>query len=169
MIPILIGCFWACESKDENVLKIEEYEGPVVEVYDIISYYSDSAKVQLKLETPVQYEFENGDKEFPEGIYLEFYGENGEITNTIVANYCYFTAKENLWKATGDVIVKGLKTNEQLNTEELFWDPEEQKIYTEEFVRIETGKEIIMGHGLEADQDFSSYKIKKSTGTISLD
>jgi len=170
VIIILGSIIWmACDDQNKNVLNVKEYEGPAVEVYDIVSYYSDSAQVKLKLETPVQLEFDNNDKEFPEGIYLEFYDEEGNITNTIVANYCYYKAKDELWKATGDVVVKSIINKEQLNTEELFWDPKKEIIFTEEFVRIESDKEIIMGHGLEADQDFSSYTIKKSTGTITLD
>lgn len=159
----------ACTSQNEELLKLPKYEGPVAETYDVSMLYSDSAVVKLKVEAPIRFAFENGDSEFPEGIYIEFYDNTGDTTNTLKANYCYYTAEENVYKATGDVIVKGLKNKEQLNTEELFWSPQREKIYTEKFVRIETENEITMGHGLEASQDFSTYTIKKSSGSISLD
>lgn len=146
-----------------------KYEGAIQEFHESSILYSDSAVVKLKVDTPSRYLFETGDEEFPEGIYIEFYDVEGEITNTLKADYCYYTHEERVYHATGDVVVKGLQTKEQLNTEELFWNPDTEKIYTDKFVRIETEGEITMGHGLEAAQDFSSYTIKESSGTITLD
>lgn len=168
-IVVLVVFLGACTSQNEELLNLPKYEGPVAETYNVSMLYSDSAVVKLKVEAPVRFAYENGDSEFPEGIYIEFYDNLGDTTNTLKANHCYYTAEDNVYKATGDVVVKGLKNKEQLNTEELFWSPQREKIYTEKFVRIETENEITMGHGLEAAQDFSTYTIKKSSGSISLD
>ena len=62
-----------------------------------------------------------------------------------------------------------IKNNERLNTEELFWNPTDEEIYTEKFVRIETEDQILLGQGLTADQDFSTYKIEKLTGELTID
>ena len=76
---------------------------------------------------------------------------------------------EKLYKGEGNVIVRNLKKKEQLNSEELFWNLKEEKIFTEKFVRIETEDEILLGEGLEASQDFENYTIKNPTGIISID
>ena len=170
VLLVVITCFqWACKSKDDAMLNLPEYNGPIMELQDVLTYYSDSAKVKLKLEAPKEYQYENGDREFPDGLHLEFYDTNGKVTSTLKANYCYFTKKDNLWKATGNVIIKGYTNNEQLDTEELFWNQREEKIFTDKFVRIEKNGEIHMGEGLTAKQDFSEYKILHSRGTITLD
>ena len=57
---------------------------------------------------------------------------------------------------------------EKLNTEHLFWDEKKEMIYSDVFVKITTKDEIIMGEGLESNQDFSRYKFKKIKGTISV-
>jgi len=159
----------ACHSESNNVLNIPQYEGPTQEVYDVVHYYSDSAVVKLKIDAPVQLDFEDGDSEFPKGIFIEFYDKKGEVTNTLRANYCKYDHEEKVYKATGDVVMKALKTNEQLNTEELFWNPDKEIVYTEKFVRIETEDNIIKGNGLESNQDFTEWTIKNSVGTIALD
>lgn len=156
-----------CKSKEALDLVVP-YEGPILEVENTVTYYSDSAVVKMKMTAPRQFEFENGDREFPDGLYLEFYDALGNITSTLEADYCYFTAEEELYKASGDVIIKGYSTQEQLNTEELFWNQKEEKVFTDKFVRIEKEGEIHMGEGLEAKQDFSEYRILKSRGSILL-
>ena len=58
---------------------------------------------------------------------------------------------------------------EKLNTEQLTWDEQKQKIVSNAFVKITTAEEIITGNGLEANQDFTQYEIKEITGTIRLE
>ena len=58
---------------------------------------------------------------------------------------------------------------EKLETEHLIWSEREQKIWSEEFVTLSRGTEVIMGQGFEADQNFTTYTIKKVTGTISIE
>ena len=144
------------------------YEGPILELNNTETYYSDSAVVRIKLVAPKQVEFENDDREFQEGIYLEFYEPDGTLSSTLKANYCYYYAKEDKWRVLGNVIVKNIENNEQLNTEELYWVPDEEMVYTNKFVRIEAEGLIQMGEGLEAKQDFSWYKIMNNRGTIVL-
>ena len=159
----------SCNSSNNEVLNIKQYEGPVMEVYDIVDYYSDSAMVKIKIEAPVKLDFENGDYEFPKGIFIEFYDKNGEVTNTLKANYTQYNHETREYKATGDVVMKGLKNKEQLNTEELFWNPDEEIVYTDKFVRIETESQIVKGKGLHSNQDFTEWSIENSIGTINLD
>lgn len=61
-----------------------------------------------------------------------------------------------------------MKKGEKLNTEHLIWNEDSAKIYTDEFVKITTTDEIIMGEGMEANQDFSKWKIYKIRGTINV-
>ena len=130
--------------------------------------YSDSAVVRLKLKAPRQLEFDNNDREFPDGLYLEFYDTDGSLSSTLSADYCYYYHESDTWRVLRDVVIKNVKTHEKLNTEELFWEPKKETVHTSKFVRIETEDEILMGEGLEAKQDFSWWKILNGTGTIEL-
>ncbi len=158
---------YQCKPKEETTIP-EEYNGPIVEATNLTTLYSDSARIKMKMTTPIQLEFDNGDREFPNGLNLEFFEKDGSTSSTLRADYCYFTKKDGLYKATGNVIIKGMKHNDQLNTEELFWNEKKEIVFTEKFVRIEKDGEIHMGDGLEARQDFSEYTILKSRGNISL-
>ena len=158
----------ACQSRNNELLEIQEYSGPIVELGPAVTYYSDSAKVKMRMEAPRQLEFGSGDREFPEGIFLQFYNAEGNPTSTLKADYCYYTKKEDLYKATGNVVVKDAETNDRLDTEELYWNQKDEEVFTEKFVRIEKDGELHVGDGLEAKQDFSYWKILNSKGTITL-
>ena len=163
----VVFTFGCNDIKDES--EMPEYEGPILELSNIESFYSDSAIVRLKLVAPKQYEYENNDREFIDGIYLEFYEKDGSISSTLEANYCYHYGNEDRWRAFGNVIVKNMVNYEQLNTEELYWEPKKEKVYTDKFVRIETDGEIYTGEGMEAPQDFSYWRINNLRAVISLD
>jgi precorrin-4 methylase len=57
---------------------------------------------------------------------------------------------------------------EKLNTEEIIWDEQKKIIYSNAFVKISTGDEIIWGIGMEANEDFTDYVIKKVTGKVKV-
>jgi LPS export ABC transporter protein LptC len=148
--------------------EILEYEGPFQEAEDLILYYSESASVQVRLTTAKLWEYENGDREFPEGIFMEFFGESGDITSTLKANEAFFDKKENRWRGRGDVEIRNMENNQQLDTEELFWKPDEGVMYTNKFVTINDNGEIMKCNSLRAAQDFSWYGCQKPEGDIRI-
>lgn len=173
LIPYCLCCLclaanYSCGNKDEDIAEIQDYTGPIREGENLVLYRSDSAVVTLKMETPKVLDFRSGDQEFPQGFFLEFYDKQGNPTSSLRADYCYYTKKDELYKATGNVVVQDRETNDKLNTEELFWNRKKEEIFTDKFVRIEKDGELYVGDGLEAKQDFSYWKILNSKGKISL-
>jgi LPS export ABC transporter protein LptC len=144
------------------------YTGPLRKAENIELYYSEKDQVKVKMVAAEMQEFESGDREFPKGIYMEFYDEFGMMESTLRANQAYFFKKENQWRGRGKVEVKNIAKNEQLNTEELFWKPGEEKIFTEKFVTIRQQGDVIYGQGLVANQDMSNYIIKEPQGEFDV-
>ena len=77
---------------------------------------------------------------------------NGQISNLSVRNNVHVVNKK----------------QEEMNTEELNWDQVNDRVWTDRFIKISTKDEIIYGEGFEANQDFTSYEIKRITGTIKV-
>jgi len=147
---------------------LAEYMGPMQEATNIEILHSDSSVVIIKITASRQFIYLNGNYEYPNGIYIEFYNEDGSLSTTLQGNKGFYDKKEDLHRIFGDVKIHNISKNQKLNTEELFWRPREEKVYTERFVTIETDGEVIKGEGLTANQDFSSYRITKPTGRISI-
>ncbi len=164
---LLVSVF-ACNRVTKDPDKQPKYKGPIMETTNVHTLYSDSARIKIKLNAPVQQQFENGDGIYPKGIDLTFLDETGRITSTLRANYGRYDKQTDAYLARGNVVVKNVSKNETMETEELRWAKQKQKITTDKFVKIRTADEILTGHGLEANQDFSRYRILKPSGIFSV-
>lgn len=101
------------------------------------------------------------------GIKVEVFGDSLAVESTLTARYArYYEKQGNILIRDSIVVVN--KKGEQLNTEELVWNQNIKKFYTEKFVRITTPTQVMYGDGLEANEDFSVYEIKNPKGIIEV-
>jgi LPS export ABC transporter protein LptC len=135
---------------------------------DVTIIYSERGKVKARLFAK---EFVRNEIAKPpytdmkKGLRVEFYNDSLQIENTLTArNARYYDAQGNILIRDSIVIIN--KKGERLNTEELVWNQQIQKFYTEKFVRITTATQVMYGDGLEANQDFSWYQIKNLKGMV---
>ncbi len=159
----------SCEEPKKPEAKLKIYGGPVMTAKNIATVYSDSGKTKLVISGPLQLQYNDGDREFPKGIQVDFFDEAGDSNAILTANYARFDKATDIHLALGNVIIFNKKERRKLNTEELRWNRSTRKVYTDKFVRIETPTEILTGHGLTANQDFSWYRITRPTGIFSSD
>jgi len=156
----------SCISKEKPKLII--YDGPLRQAENIVMHYAEKEKVKTILTAKKFNEFQNGDQEFPEGIYLEFYDETGKMTSTLKANTAFHFKQENKWRGRGNVVIVNMEKQQQLNTEELFWMPATKKIFTEKFVTITDHQDVIYGTHLKANQDLSNYSLRETSGQVEV-
>ena len=157
---------YACTTKEKPKPII--YDGPLRQAENITMHYAEKERLKVILQAKKANEFQSGDREFPEGIYLEFYDETGRMTSTLKANTAYYFKQENKWRGRGNVVVVNIDKEQQLNTEELFWLPATKKIYTDNFVTITDHEDVIRGTHLKANQDLSNYSLRETTGTVEV-
>ena len=131
--------------------------------------YSDSAHVKARGLAPVMYRYIDKQPrlEMPEGINITFYDMEQKETSTLTAKYATRDELKKTIEARNDVIVKNIK-GEQLNTERLLWDERSGTYTSDAFVKITTATEVIMGEGLEANEDFTKYRILHPKGNITV-
>jgi LPS export ABC transporter protein LptC len=90
----------------------------------------------------------------------------GQVITTLEADSGRYEFKTGLYKVKGNVKVINTQRQERLLTDELTWNPGTKKVFTDKRVTIEsqTSGEKINGMGLDANQDFSQYSIRRPTG-----
>ncbi|MBS1544249.1 MAG: LPS export ABC transporter periplasmic protein LptC [Bacteroidetes bacterium] len=164
---LLLLVFLSSCNKKETAQPVE-YTGPLREAQDVDVLYAEKDRIKVKMKAKRVLEYKNGDQEFPDGLYLEFYSEAGVLASTLRANHAFFFKEENKWKGRGNVEARNIEKQQQLNTEELYWLPATKKIFTEKFVTIKLENEVLYGTGLDAMQDLSTYTIKEPQGTIEV-
>lgn len=161
---------FSCENDIATVRKVTLQEEVSVETgQNVEMLYSADAKVRAKLNAPLleRHNDKNPFVEMPKGLKLVFYNDSLVVNSTLTAKYgiTYENSHEMIVRDNVKVVnVNG----DILNTEELVWNEQTEKITSDKFVKIQTQDEIIYGDGLEANQDLTNYKIKKIRGTIRL-
>lgn len=160
LLSLVGSVIFSCrESVDPEALKI--YDGPINSAINILLVQSDSAIIRSEITAAKQLEFLNGNIEFPEGIEIKFFTKEGELETTMRADRGYFIKTENLYRGEGNVQIKNLLKDQRLQTEEIFWNQAEKKIYTDKFVTIQEKQTLFNGTGMEADDSFSDYTLKQ--------
>lgn len=163
LVPILLGiCLGATPAETQS------YEGPTLESAKLETIYSEEGLIKWRMCAEAMLQYENEDKSFPEGIYIEFFEKDQQIVGTGRANSVYFSAEKKVYELRGDVELKSLREKRQLNTEELYWNAETEKVYTDKFIRIESENGMLTGQGLTANQDLSQYHISKPQGLLNV-
>ncbi len=161
----------ACENDLAKVEKIasNEVNLPIETSKNIEILYSDSAIVKAKLTSPLLkfYKIENAYHEMPIGLAVDFYGPMKNIESVLTARYGRKFQNQGIIEVRDSVVVINEK-GERLDTERLIWNENTRKIYTDKFVRITTANEIIFGEGLEANQNFTNYKIFNIKGVVNV-
>ena len=163
---------FACSSDLEKIKEIQitiEEDFPVETLQNAKIIYSDSAIVRVILNATQmdRYVGINPFLEITNGLKVQFFNPSGSKQSELTAQYAKIIEDENLMEAKNTVMVKNIN-GDLLETEHLVWNEKTKMIYTEEFVKITTKDEVIFGEGLESNQDFTKYTIKKISGTIML-
>ena len=105
----------------------------------------------------------------PEGMEVFFYNDSAEIESEIRADYTIYYAQDKLWHATGNVIARRLDKGDAIYTEELFWDMENEEIYSNSYTRVHNEDNILYGkRGFKSHQDLSNWQLIGSSGTINV-
>lgn len=142
--------------------------GPVMSARNITVIFSDSGQVQAKLygSRINRYESPEAFLEFPEGFKVTIFDSAMQVQTIITGKYGIRKESLRTMEAKGNVVVRNVKENKQLNTENLVWDEFRRTIVSKVPVKITTGDMILFGDGLESDESFSKYTILNPHGQM---
>lgn len=162
----LLGCG---EPKSDK--KVEPYQGPIEEINDVRLLYSEAAMLKVRLKTPKQLRYANDNRTYPKPVNIVFYGPNGEEVTTLRSDSGRYDKAKDLYTVMGNVVVINREKQEKLLTPVLNWNPVTKKVFTEKQVTIisQLTGEKLYGMGLDANQDFTNYKIRKPTGVFNVE
>ena len=174
---------YSCKGKLGEAESLDLKETPVQIVDDMFIIQTENGIVKMRAEAPrmEKYERDSLDYElFPEGFFVFGFDESGKLETEIVADNArhlkYDDGRES-WEAFGNVVVKNLINQEVMETDTLYWDRKNERIYTHCYVRMYSPDGFMQGYGMESDQrarssilynNFNNYAIivKDSTQVL---
>ena len=162
---------FACEE-DKKPVKAVAYKGPIEEINNVRLRYSEAAQMRVKLTTPRQLRYINDDRKYPNEVLIDFYDPSGsQVVTTLRSDSGRYDKAKDLYTVMGHVVVINKAKQERLRTNLLNWNPNTKKVYTDQKVIVSsqlTG-ERLYGIGLDANQDFSRYSVRKVTGVFNIE
>lgn len=174
---------YSCKGKLGEAESLNIEETPVQTVDDMFIVQTENGKIQMRAEAPRMERYENDSLSyelFPAGFEVFGYTDDEKLETEIVADKArhlkYEDGRES-WEAFGNVVVKNLMNQEVMETDTLYWDQENEKIYTHCYVRMYSPDGFAQGYGMESDQrarhsklfnTFNSYAIVVQDSTYVL-
>ena len=170
LLPALF--FLACTDSIKETRQVFTQDDVAVEVgREVEILYSDSAYVRVRVTGPLLHNYSDREKprqEFPEGIKMDFLMPDLSVRSVLTAKAATRYQTEGRIVVRDSVVLTTVK-QEKLETEELIWDEKTAKIRTDKFVKVSQPGEVIYGFGLEAEQDFSYWRILVPKGRIKVE
>jgi lipopolysaccharide export system protein LptC len=167
---LVIGLFFSsCENKaKDNSVNTPRHQIPE-EGKNIVSLLSEGAKLKGRLTAPYMLRFQRADSpyaEFPKTLHVDFYNASKVIESQLDALYGKYLQAQNKVYLRDSVVVKNILKGDTVHCQELWWDQQTERFYTDKPVRIYTKDKVLFGNGMEADQNFQWYHIIHLTGTV---
>ncbi len=170
MLFICSGCNNDMEEVQRMTMSDTLPDQQGINVKMIYTEYGNTVFELTSQEVQIYQDKEKPKTIFPKGLQIIFYDSLHQKTSTLTADYAIKLDRENRVIAKRNVVIKNLKKEEQLNTEELIWNQKTKKIYTDKFVTILTDNQVLYGEkGMEADENFNSWTINKLKGNVKID
>ncbi len=169
----LTSMFFSCTN---NIREVRDFLAdknlPIGIAKNTYHVYKDSGEVTSKLITPLLYDFSNRKQhpynEFPKGVKIVTYENDGKDSITITGNYALSYSKTRVSEIKGNVIVLNHSKKRKLETNQLFWDQKEKYFFAEDSFRITGVKDTINGFGFESKQDLSKWILRDINGNIQI-
>jgi len=171
-LMIFLATLPSCKNDMQTIRSLEWVDTlPEMTANGIEILYSEKGRVQIQLVSPRLISKEEDEEPimiFPDGFTVTFYDSIMNPTSTITADYGISYEKKKLMEARHNVVVENLDKKETLNTEELFWDRTKAVIYSDKFVRITSGGQVINGTGLFSREPFDILEVKDVDGVLEI-
>ncbi|NLA15001.1 MAG: LPS export ABC transporter periplasmic protein LptC [Bacteroidales bacterium] len=168
---VALGCslaamFVSCKNRVTTVGSLHNPDSiPTQKVENMEGWQVEDGIVRGRLTAPYMEKYTRGDdpyEVFPHSFLVEAYTPEGEMETIITADRAmHRTGEEQIWVATGHVVIKNLLKEQTMETDTLYWDQQKKTIYTHCYVRLYSPDFFAQGYGMESDERATNAKILK--------
>ena len=172
VVVVLVGASSCRKDKMDKIAAVTDRKAiPGLHANEITTVISDSGITRYRIYTKQWDIFDKATEpywNFPKGIHFEKFNENLVIDANFHCNKARYYQNRKLWEFSGKVKAINLK-GEMFETEKLFWNQNEQIIYSDSLVKVTQKTKILTGIGFESNQDMTRYHIKQLKGILAVE
>lgn len=172
-VTVMLVTIVACSQENREFVSrfASRAETPSMTSDSVTTLISDSGKIRYRIYAAKWEIFDKASEPywfFPKKVYLERFNDGMHIESTVQCDTARFYVRKKLWELKNNVKIMNLR-GEVFRTQQLFWDQNQQSVYSDSFIRIEQKTMILSGIGFRSNQDFSKYTIFKPKGPMLMD
>lgn len=164
LFMLATGC--GGDNRETIAISADPETFPTMRTTNVSTMISDSGYTRYHITTPLWLMFEEAKEphwHFPDGMFIVQFNDSMQETGTFTADTgTYFSAKK-LWRFDRNVRMRNVNGDRFL-TQQLFWDQNTRKIFSDSFIHIERADRIIEGYGFVSNENMTSYTIRHPSG-----
>ncbi len=168
-VAVSLSCLFlsACENTPEEIQSLTRKKTGVEEAKQVTSYLSQGGQMKAKLTSPLmlRYVTDSSMVEFPKTLHVDFYDSTLKVESQLNARYGRYLDGEGKVYLRDSIVVFNIK-GDTLHCDDLWWFQSQQKFVTDKPVRVYSYDKIVYAVGMEATQDFKTYRFFKVTNSV---
>jgi LPS export ABC transporter protein LptC len=166
---VLCFCTGCTKSASDAPGKpIDRTKIPRMYAENVTTLISDSGITRYRIITPAWYVYDRSSEPywaFPKGVHLQRFDESFHVDAEINCKRAYYYQVRQLWRLDGKVRMINLQ-GDMFESEQIYWNQREQKIYSDSLIKITQRTKIITGIGFTSNQTLTQYTIRQPQGII---
>lgn len=159
---------YSCKGKLDVAEKLNLKETPVQTVDNMFVVNTENGVLQMRMEASSMERYDNDSLSyelFPKGFAVYVYTEEGLLETQMVSDQArhvnYKDKSKEVWEAFGNVKVQNVIKKEVMETDTLYWDRKNEKIFTHCYVKLYSPDGFMQGYGMESDERARHSIIKR--------
>lgn len=170
-IVLAMVTLFSCEGNYQKVQQLNiKDDAPVTEGNNINMVYTDSGKVVTNLIAKKVLDFSNMEfsyQEFPQGVEVHFFDQNGK--STVTADFATRYPATGIVDLRQNVVLVTADSN-TLNADQLYWDQLNKWVFTDKPYRITFSDGSYNDGGrFDANEDFTVFLSRTNNGVQIVD
>lgn len=168
VVPLFVT---SCNDAQNSGIVIDNRDSlAVMSTYGVSTVISDSGRISYRIDTDEWLIYDKRKPPywaFEKGVYLEKYDREMNVEATIKCDTAYYYSNMKLWKLIGNVDIRNPK-DERFYTELMYWDQENEKIFSDAYIKIEQRDQTTEGVGFSSNQSMTRWEIKNTKGIYAV-
>lgn len=173
VVTVLLFLSASCSKKNDDFAASFTDRGNVPGMYtdSVTTLISDSGRIRYRILSKEWIIYDKSNEPFwffPKKLHFERFDDSMKVESVMDCDTARYFSRQRLWEFKNNIRIINMQ-GDVFETQLLYWDQRQQRIYSDSFIRIEQKKMILSGYGFESNQTFTKYNIFKPNGPIDMD
>lgn len=157
-----------CDPQSQPPLAEDEIAGMKADqvMFGVEHYITANGVVRGLLNADTAFMYEDSALVRVRPVDLVLYNDQGSVAGTVTARSGVLNTRTQLMTATGDVVVQSEQQGEKIETEELHFDPNRDRIWSVVATTIHRGGTVLNGSGFTSNTRLTDTRLDAPRGRV---